>query len=56
MGEEESAQVLERQAIDQLRRKRLRRIVKRRQFNKGKLTAAVALQMNNIPRNDVSIC
>ena len=35
MGEEESAQVLERQAIDQLKRKRLRRMVKRRQFNKG---------------------
>lgn len=35
MGEEESAQVLQRQAIDQLKRKRLRRMIKRRQFNKG---------------------
>lgn len=35
MGEAESAQVLERQAIDQLKRKRLRRMLKRRQFNKG---------------------
>ncbi|CAM9233688.1 unnamed protein product [Laminaria digitata] len=34
MGKEESAEVLERQAIDQLKRKRLRRMVKRRQFNK----------------------
>lgn len=37
MGEEEGKKVLDKRAMDTAKRKRMRRMIKRRKFNKGEL-------------------